>query len=234
MFKSNIKSNTKIFFLVFYLVLIYYIINLFLWFFLPQTPVICSIGVLSCGKDLFFGIFSALFLIPVELILFVLSIITPDFAPFFWIFLGIIILLIGITYLFTKLSFIKRVITSKKDILNFISSIIGGTLFLQWITILISEIQLPSMSATSQTAAYAGFPFIVFIYPGPAMGSNYVPLSMWPPFYYNLIIFFIFGSILGILFAKKITKHPVFIQFLTFVGIILTIIGIVRVAGRFD
>jgi len=72
---------------------------------------------------------------------------------------------------------------------------------LLWTEIFLSRRSIP-MSADLTACSEAGWPLRIFTYPCGAMGGDYIPLSMWRPFYLSYLIWIIISVLLFGLLAK--------------------------------
>ena len=102
-----------------------------------------------------------------------------------------------------------------------------------WLSIFITRHNLPVGDMTEFSAA--GFPFRVFTFPCCAMGGDYVPLSMWRPFYFNYLIWIVASSLLvGLLARYKIIKNSKAKRWLLAICIAINLSGLGMLLLAFD
>ncbi len=104
---------------------------------------------------------------------------------------------------------------------------------LLWLSIFITRHNLLTEDMTEFSAA--GFPFRVFTFPCCAMGGDYVPLSMWAPFYFNYLIWIVVSSLLVVLLARcKLLNNNKAERWLLAICIVINLSGLGMLLLVFD
>lgn len=120
---------------------------------------------------------------------------------------------------------------------RFTVSILSGLgigVVLQWLTLFFSYKELPNAyEDIYEPIATGGFPYVVFEYPVPPMGSDWPPADVWPMFFMNFAIWLLVGLVLGAIFGKKIQERKLLHKVLTLAGMI-TIFGYYYIVFKFD
>lgn len=102
-----------------------------------------------------------------------------------------------------------------------------------WLSVFVSRRNLPSGNMTEYSAA--GFPFQSFIFPSGAMGGDYVPLSMWMPFYLNYLFWILISSLLvGTLTRYKLLENTKAKKWLLSICVIINLSGLGMLLLAFD
>lgn len=91
------------------------------------------------------------------------------------------------------------------------------------------------MSADLTACSEAGWPLQIFTYPCGAMGGDYVPLSMWKPFYLNYLIWIIISALLvGLLTKYNFLNNSKAKRWLLAIYIVINLSGLGMLLIAFD
>lgn len=196
---------------------------LFSWFFQ-------SGGEQTLFEFFFFVLLSPLFFAFATLISVLFIWINPFFLSLFAVnillFASLHIILTGVRRLFHTL-------TSKLRN-QFLMLLFSFTQILHWFALIFSYRELPAAQKNLYEHAVGGFPFQVFVYPHPPMGSDMVPIAMWPDFYEHYFFWMAIAAILSVVLLKKKKINPDHIQYIFICGIILFFFGISYTLFKFD
>lgn len=197
--------------------------SLFSWFFQ-------SGGEQTLFEFFFFVLLSPLFSAFATLISVLFIWINPFFLSLFAVnillFASLHIILTGVRRLFHTL-------TSKLRN-QFLMLLFSFTQILHWSALIFSYRELSAPQKNLYEHAVGGFPFQVFVYPHPPMGSDMVPTAMWPDFYLHYFFWMLIAAIVSVLVLKKKKLNPDHIQYLFICGIILFFFGISYTLFKFD
>lgn len=118
---------------------------------------------------------------------------------------------------------------------NKIIPIVSLGISLNWLSLFFSYSRLPNFyqGNISQPIATGGFPLKIFEYPVPPMGSDWPPISAWPMFILNLIIWLFVAFIISWLLNKKVENRKVMIISII-LAIVLSILGLLYIMLKFD
>jgi len=117
---------------------------------------------------------------------------------------------------------------------NKIISALGIGVILQWLSLFLSYRELPNAYENiNKPIAVGGFPFKIFEYPVPPMGSNWPPIDTWPTFFLNLTIWLVIALIITLLFGKKLENKKV-IKTVSILAILLSVFGMFYITFKFD
>lgn len=122
----------------------------------------------------------------------------------------------------------------KGEVRNIYYWVINLSSILLWIAIFLSRRSIP-MSADLTACSEAGWPLRIFTFPCGAMGGDYVPLSMWKPFYLNYLIWIIISALLvGLLAKYKFLNNSKAKRWLLAIYIIINLFGLGMLLIAFD
>ncbi len=161
--------------------------------------------------------------IPITLImLFVAGI----FSVFFMLFSQIFVLIqCGL--------FLLRKVVPKK-FKTFYQWVVYMSPVLLWLSVFISRHRLTE-SANFKKCFVAGFPFEVFVFPCGAMGGDYVPGSMWTPFYLSYLLWIAVSVLMVLAISKtKMFKSKKAMKILLAVYIAVNFYGLGMLLLAFD
>lgn len=117
---------------------------------------------------------------------------------------------------------------------QFLILLFSLTQILHWFALIFSYRELPAAQKNLYEHAVGGFPFQVFVYPHPPMGSDVAPVAMWPDFYVHYFFWMLIAAVLSFFILKKKKLNPDHIQYLLICGIILFFFGISYTLFKFD
>ena len=148
------------------------------------------------------------------------------FSVFFMLFSQIFVLIQA------GLFFLQKVIPKKFK--TFYQWVVYMSPVLLWLSVFISRHRLAESSDFKKCAA-AGFPFEVFTFPCGAMGGDYVPISMWTPFYLSYLLWMAVSVLIALTISKtKIFKNKKTMKILLAVYIVVNFYGLGMLILAFD
>lgn len=112
----------------------------------------------------------------------------------------------------------------------------------QWWSLFMSYQQLPlpknihdiNFDITSIPFASGGFPFKVFEYPFGAGGSDMPPISAWPTFFLNYLIWVLIAASVWLLLPRKIKENKKLVSVIGVYSFLITFYGLMYVMLQFD
>lgn len=117
---------------------------------------------------------------------------------------------------------------------NKIISALGIGIILQWLSLFLSYRELPNAyKDINKPITTSGFPFKVFEYPVPPMGSNWPSADSWLTFFLNLAIWLIIGIVAVLLLGKKLENKKT-IKTISILAVLLSVIGVSYIRLKFD
>lgn len=186
----------------------------------------CTTGIAGClGGTLASSLLGWIIFIPMTLLVF-------TFDQFALVFLGLTMVLLLVTALFTYISSSSH-LTSFTSRISKALTVLSGGIILQWLSIWTSYRMVGGKDYEGPMAT-AGFPFKVFDFPYSPMGGDNVPIEMWKPFYINYVIWMVIGVIGYFLLPKKITSHKLFSPAIITISLYLTVYSLGKIVFAFD
>lgn len=112
--------------------------------------------------------------------------------------------------------------------------IVSSGVLLLWSSLFFSYQKSPNaFNDITKPIATGGFPFKVFYYPVPPMGSDWPPSASWYPFFLNLVIWLGVGLLISILVQKKLNNNKL-LTALSILAVTVSIFGLLYIMFLFD